>query len=180
MATHRRPIVVDDREINVVAISAVSIKHVLTKNTFFHRAEPQNRSTRLHVLNVGLELDAPPLQNFARVPALSPSRLGIDVRARVCRSNPRPPDLQPPVLGIDLMVACRPNGLSGRQINRRKWKRSAPPLSCQRRFDERTHRARLMMRRRKPGPDRFIGARYSQIVEMSKRQRLEGNTRSRD
>src|SRR5262249_4588378 len=142
--------------------------------------DPKTRSPRFHFLNVALELDAAALQNFDRVPDLSQLRLGIDVRALVCRSNPRHPDLQPPVLGIDLMVACRPNDLSGRQINRRKWKRSAPPLSCQRRFDERTHRARLMMRRGKPAPDRFIGARYSQIVEMSKRQRLEGNTRSRD
>ena len=83
-----RPLVVDDREIDVVAVSAVRINHVLAEDALLHGSKPQDRGARFLVIDVRLEFDSPALQHVERVPQLQQLGFSINVGALERGSDP--------------------------------------------------------------------------------------------
>src|SRR6185312_11439935 len=113
----KRPVIVDDREVNVVSVSAILIKHVFSKDSFFFRAETCNRLARFHVFHIDLQFNAAASQFFKRVPKLQEFCLGVYVRTLKLRSQPCHADLEAPMFGKDMMITRRADGAPALSIN---------------------------------------------------------------
>ena len=166
--------------IDVVAVSAVRINHVLAEDALLHGSKPQDRGARFLVIDVRLEFDSPALQHVERVPQLQQLGFGINVGALERGSDPGYADFKTPVLPLDVVMARRTNGFIRRQIDCRKRQCGPRSTRGQGLLDEGRHGTGTIVRAWQPAPDRFLGAGGGQIVEMPQRQRLERNTRSFD
>src|SRR5262245_40707477 len=75
----QRPLVIDDREVDAVAVATVRIDHVFSEMSLLLGAEAEDGVARFHVLGVGLELDASASKNLERIPELEKLCFRIDV-----------------------------------------------------------------------------------------------------
>ncbi len=122
---HSRPLRINHAEIHRMPNPPARREHVIPKNPFLLRPDPQNRIPRFLIQRIRLQLHAHASQIFKRMPQQQILRLGIDRRPLPRRRNPRRSNLQSPMRLLNIHIPRAADHPPARPLDLRKRHRHA-------------------------------------------------------
>jgi len=170
---HRRPLLIDNAEVNRIPNAPALRHHVLAKRAFLDSPQPQNRAPRTLIQRIGLQFHAVRPQRFERMPQHQVLGFGIHRGALPRPANPRPADFHTPVQPVDVAVSRAPDGTSRRAIDCSEWQRRALRLRAQRQLDISAHIGGSAHLGRNPAPQFLVQTHRAQIGVMVERERFQ-------
>lgn len=173
-----RPFGINDAVVDGVAKAIAMRDHVVPKNAFFLRANPQQCPARFLIQGIGLELDPNASEVFEGVSQHQILRFSIRDGSLPGLGDPGPADFKVTILFINVRESRAANDARRTLLHGGKWQGCSCPLPTKRRGNVFPHLVRSPHQRGSPAPEFGIKTNLAKLRVMFERQRFQPDMQS--